>query len=210
MPPAVNSFFTAFYDSCMAPLERHLLRARRQALLAPIRGEVLEIGAGTGANLNHYPALERLVLAEPQAGFRRKLVARVGSLHRDSTRIVDAWAESLPFPDETFDAIVCTLVLCSVDNLSAALHEIWRLLRPAGTFHFIEHVSFEDGWRARAQHAMTPLWSRIAGGCRLDRHTLQEIRRFPFRIEHAHREVIAGVLPLVTAVAVRSSTTPRR
>src|SRR5689334_6732321 len=127
----------AFYDRFMRGSEEACLAQWRAELLAGLSGAVLEIGAGTGATLPAYPpAVTRLVLAEPDPHMRRKLAAKAAG----RAEVSDASAESLPFPAESFDAVVCSLVLCSVDNQLAALERIRRVLKPGGRLVFLEHV----------------------------------------------------------------------
>jgi len=109
----LSRFFAATYDRGLRRAEDAGLRDRRARLLAGLEGDVLEVGAGTGLNLEHYPAGVRLVLAEPDPYMRRLLVDRLGESSREAT-VVEATAEALPFGDNSFDAVVSTLVLCSV------------------------------------------------------------------------------------------------
>ena len=132
--------FAALYDTFNKGSEAAGMREERRQLLAGAEGATIEIGAGTGLNLDHYPeAVTRLVLAEPDRHMRRRLRQRVDALDR-AAEVVDASAERLRFPDATFDTAVVTLVLCSVPNQEVALAEIARVLRPDGRLLFIEHV----------------------------------------------------------------------
>ncbi len=122
----------ALYDTVSKGSEAAGMREERRQLLASTEGATIEIGAGTGLNLEHYPeAVTRLVLAEPDRHMRRRLRQRVDPLER-ATEVIDASAERLPFPDATFDSAVVTLVLCSVPNQEVALAEIARVLKPNG------------------------------------------------------------------------------
>src|SRR5262245_41304794 len=120
------------------------LRNRRARLLGNLEGDVLEVGAGTGLNLEHYPQGARLVLAEPDPHMRQFLLERLADSDREAS-VVEATAEDLPFADQSFDAVVSTLVLCSVSSLPEALAEIRRVLRPHGTMLLIEHVRGAGG-----------------------------------------------------------------
>src|SRR5690348_14006223 len=131
-------FFAATYDRLMAGTEKAGLRERRHDLLASASGRVLEIGAGTGANLDHYPdAVTELVLTEPEEPMARRLEAKAAESGRVVT-VVRAPAESLPFPDDSFDTAVCTLVLCTVRDPERTLAELERVLKPGGTLLFLE------------------------------------------------------------------------
>lgn len=190
--------------------ERLGMAARRRDLLAEARGSVLEIGAGTGLNLRHYPVgLERLVLAEPGA--------RMGS-HIDLDRApagVPAWierapAEELPFEDASFDTVVSTLVLCTVSDPHRAVAEIARVLRPGGRLLFLEHVRAEEGWRQAMQRRSARAWAGFADGCRCDRPTPETIES-RLRIESIERGSWRGmpaiVKPLVWGRAVAGGLT---
>src|SRR3954469_9228356 len=114
------SFNAFIYDLTLALGERRGMAARRRDLLASARGRVLELGAGTGLNLRHYPDGVDLVLSEPDPAMRARLKRRAGS----AVPVVDAGAERLPFPDDSFDTVVSTLVLCTVADPDAALAEV--------------------------------------------------------------------------------------
>ena len=124
--------FAAMYDPMMAGSEKAGLADHRRDLLANARGRVLEIGAGTGANLPYYtPAVEEVVLAEPEEPMARRLDGKLDSA-RVSARVVRASADALPFEDDAFDTVVSTLVLCTVPDQRAALAEIQRVLKSDG------------------------------------------------------------------------------
>lgn len=195
----MNALFAAVYDLAMAPVERRLLRARRAHILRGIEGDVLEIGAGTGANLPIYGPDARLVLAEPGPHMRRRLRARAPS----AVDVIDAAAERLPFADASFDAVVSTLVLCSVERVEAALSEIHRVLRPGGTLCFIEHVRATGFVRGAAQDLMTPLWRCVAGNCHLNRRTVPALRSLQFEVEIDDETVMGALFPIVTGRAVK-------
>jgi ubiquinone/menaquinone biosynthesis C-methylase UbiE len=157
------------------------LREERRQLLAAAAGATLEIGAGTGLNLEHYPeAVTRLVLAEPDEHMRRRLARRVSEV-RPSTEIVAAGVEGLPFPDESFDTVVVTFVLCSVPQQEAALAEITRVLKPGGRLLFLEHVRSDDEKLAKWQDRITPLYNVV--GCNPNRDTLAAIEASALAVE---------------------------
>ena len=188
----------ALYDPFMRRTEE-ALGPWRAELLAPLRGRVLELGAGTGVNLAHYPAgLERLVLSEPDPHFRRRLRRRLAEAARADGEVIAAPAERLPCADASFDAVVSTLVLCSVPDLHSALAEVRRVLRPGGALVFLEHVAAEDrprrlGWQRRLE----PLWRRLAGNCHLTRRTAQAIEAAGFELQSCTRESLRRALPFV-------------
>ncbi|HLI52739.1 MAG TPA: class I SAM-dependent methyltransferase [Acidimicrobiales bacterium] len=168
----MNRLAAALYDRALAGVEEAGLRRWRRELLSGLSGRVIEIGAGTGANLDLYPpAVSGLVLVEPDRNMRRRLSARAAR-HRLTVEVVPDAAEHLPFPDGCFDAAVSTLVLCSAGDPAAVLRELRRVLRPGGTLVVIEHVGAgSGGTRARWQRRIEPAWKRLAGNCHLTRDT---------------------------------------
>lgn len=171
---AYGRIFAALYDRMLAVAEDAGLRERRAALLAGARGRVLEVGAGTGANLPHYgDAVTALVVTEPEAPMARRLRERAAALPAGSApvEIVRAPAERLPFDDASFDTVVSTLVLCTVRDPARALAEIRRVLVPDGRLLFLEHVRAEDPGLAGWQDRLTPLWRRVGHGCHPNRDT---------------------------------------
>jgi ubiquinone/menaquinone biosynthesis C-methylase UbiE len=154
---------------------------RRRELLASARGRVLEVGAGTGANLPHYPAVEELILTEPSESMRKRLAPKLAESSLPA-RVVAAPAEALPVADGSVDTVVVTIALCSVDEPARALGEIRRVLADGGRLLFIEHVRGE-GRRGRWQDRVTPLWRRLFGGCHPNRDTLAAIRAAGFEVE---------------------------
>jgi SAM-dependent methyltransferase len=171
--PSLNQRFSAaIYDPFLALGERRGAAARRAALLGDLRGDVLEIGAGTGLNLPHYPAaVDGLVLTEPDPGMVARLRRRVAA-ERPGARVVPAPADSLWFPDGAFDAVVSTMVLCTVPDPAAALAEVTRVLRPGGRLVLVEHVLSPSPRLAGWQRRLAGPWAGFAAGCRCDRDTV--------------------------------------
>ena len=131
-----STIFAATYDRMSRKGEEAGLRAMRESLLAGATGRVLEIGAGTGANLGLYGAgIEGLVMTEPEAAMIRRLQPKAQE-DAPAAEIVQARAEALPFEDDSFDTVVSTLVLCGVDDQAQALREAHRVLRPGGRLLF--------------------------------------------------------------------------
>lgn len=163
--------FATLYDPVLNASERNGLAALRAGLLSEARGRTLELGAGTGLNLAHYPAaVTELVLTEPEAPMAVRLEERVRARGL-SAQVVRAGAEELPFAAGSFDTVVVTLVLCTVADLERSLAEIRRVLAPGGQLLFLEHVRHPDAARARRQARLTPIQRRVACGCHLDRDT---------------------------------------
>jgi ubiquinone/menaquinone biosynthesis C-methylase UbiE len=189
----------AVYDCFTAASEVACLRNWRAELLRGLHGQVLEVGAGTGLNLPFYPpGLARLVLSEPDAHMRRQLAAKARAQSWARAEVLDASLENLPVPAETFDAVVGTLVLCSVPRLDHALGEIHRVLKAGGRFVFLEHVAAEDRpHRLRWQRRVEPVWKRVAGNCHLTRRTADAIVAAGFAVVELRRESMRKAWPLV-------------
>jgi len=197
----------ALYDRVMAGVEEGGLTRWRSELLAPLSGTVVEIGAGTGRNLPIYPAtVNRLVLCEPDRHMRDRLVVRAEK--RRGATITAARAEALDVADGSADAVVSTLVLCSVTSPGQVLAEVRRVLRPGGRFVFIEHVAATDRpGRFAWQRRIEPIWRLLAGNCHLTRSTEQSITDSGLRIDHitraSMRRAPAIVRPSIRGVAVQ-------
>jgi ubiquinone/menaquinone biosynthesis C-methylase UbiE len=201
--PEGHRLFAALYDRLNAAAERAYMSGRRSRLLAGARGAALEIGGGTGANLPHYRNVERLVVTEPDPFMREKLRPKLAQA-RVPVEVSDAGAQALPFPDGSFDAVVSTLVLCTVPDQREALAEIRRVLRPGGRLLFIEHVR-GAGNIARWQDRIEPLWRRLLAGCHPNRDTVTAIEAVGFRVAALERfeppVPLAGFTPHVQGTA---------
>lgn len=195
----MGRLIAAFYDRAMRRTEEACLRRWRAELLRDLGGEVLEVGAGTGVNLPHYPrTLSRLVLSEPDPHMGRRLRRHARAERWERAEVLDASLDELPFPAGEFDAVVATLVLCSVPRLDRAIAEIHRVLRPGGRFVFLEHVAAEDRpGRLAWQRRVEPLWKRVAGNCHLARRTGDAIAAAGFVMEDIRRESMRKAWPLV-------------
>ena len=195
----MGRLMAAVYDRLTQSSEQACLLEWRAALLRDLAGNVLEVGAGTGANLPFYPPdVSRLVLSEPDPHMRRRLLRRVHAHRRDRAEVLDASLDQLPLPDESFDAVVGTLVLCSVPRPDLALAEILRVLKPGGRFLFLEHVAAEDRpRRLKWQRRLEPYWKRLAGNCHLTRRTADAIAAAGFVIVDLKRESMRKAWPLV-------------
>jgi SAM-dependent methyltransferase len=166
------------------------IRAGRQALVAAAEGRVLEVGAGTGFNVPYYPAgVSELVLTDRLDGMLRRAEkrARAGGRAVVTER---APVETLPFPNDSFDTVVGSLVLCSVDDQDRALGEIGRVLRPGGRYLFLEHVRSDDPKVARRQDRLEGVWKIAAMGCRPNRDTLGRITS-AFEVEEVERDELS-------------------
>ena len=177
------------YDAVMLPAEKLLGFGRqRQRTVADARGRVLELGAGTGLNLPHYPPIDELVAVEPDPYMRRRAAARIRSVDPGfPVELVPAVAEDLPFPDAAFDTVVVCLVLCTVGEPRRALAEARRVVAPEGQLLLLEHVRSPRPAVTWLQHALTPVWRNVTGGCHLDRQTVATVEAAGFRFEHLWR-----------------------
>ncbi len=170
----------ALYDHVMRSAEVACLASWRSELLASASGAVLDVGAGTGANVPFYPpTVTNVALLEPDAHMRRKLEGTVRrTTDADRFAVHSGDAESLPFAEGSFDTVVTTLLLCSVPHQDRALAEIARVLRPEGQLLYLEHVAAPLGSSLHAlQRRIEPLWKYVAGGCHVTRTTLSAIER---------------------------------
>ncbi|RZT75537.1 methyltransferase family protein [Pseudonocardia sediminis] len=175
-----HRIFAAFYDQMLAPVERSLLGPRRAALLGNLSGRVIDVGAGTGANLPFFRSADEVLAVEPDPAMRRRLAGHSSRCPAPMT-LCAAGADDLPVEDGAVDAVVFALVLCTVPEPVRALAEARRVLRRGGTLVALEHVVGHGrpaAWRRR----LDPLWTRMAAGCHLDRDTESTIRAAGFEL----------------------------
>jgi SAM-dependent methyltransferase len=204
--------FARFYDRLLAGTERAGLADMRRELLRSASGRVLELGAGTGHNLVHYTdAVTELVLEEPDPHMAARLREH---LEREGTAagqpsVIEAPAEELPFDDGSFDTVVATLVLCTVEDPARSLAEVRRVLVEGGRFLYLEHVRSARPGLARWQDWLERPWGWFAGGCHPNRATDQLLAGAGFWIDSLERDKLpkAGPLirPLIRGVAIRPS-----
>jgi ubiquinone/menaquinone biosynthesis C-methylase UbiE len=198
-------FFASIYDRFMAGTEDAGLRAHRRQLLTAARGRVLEIGAGTGANLPFYgEAVTALTCAEPEEPMSRRLAQRIATQSR-AVEILAASAERLPVADAQFDTVVSTLVLCTVPDQARVLGELRRVLKPGGTLLFLEHVRSDDPKVAAWQDRLNGFNRLVAYGCNCNRATVAAIRAAGFTITSLTQDTLPKaprfVRPLVVGTA---------
>jgi ubiquinone/menaquinone biosynthesis C-methylase UbiE len=154
------------------------LAQHRDRLLAGLTGRVIDVGAGNGLNFDHYPpAVEQVLAVDPEPHLRG-IAGRKAAQAPVVVQVVDGVAGDLPAADESFDAAVCSLVLCSVPDQHLALADIRRVLRPGGQLRFLEHVRADTAGLARIQQVLdATVWPRLAGGCHTGRDTAAAIER---------------------------------
>ncbi len=185
------SFLTAFFfDRFMAKTEEACLKEWRRELLKQVSGEVLEIGAGTGANLEFYSdSVTRLVLTEPDKHMQKLLTIKVNNYNLENVEVSNGTVEHIKVQNESFDYVVSSLVCCSVKDLKICLQEIRRVLRPEGSLVFLEHVAAANGTlKKRWQNRINPIWKIFMGNCHLNRETEQAIVEHGFEIIQIERE----------------------
>jgi ubiquinone/menaquinone biosynthesis C-methylase UbiE len=186
--------------SCESGMEE-----KRRQVLSRALGRTLEIGAGTGINLEHYgPEVTELVLSEPDPHMMRQLRRKVNGSER-GVEVVHAPAEDLPFEDGSFDTVTLVYVLCTVPDPGAGLAEIARVLKPGGRLLFIEHVRARDEGLARWQDRLHGPWKVFANGCHCNRDTVGAIEESGLQPEDVERGEIPKVPPIVRPMAFGSA-----
>ncbi len=182
-PSKGHRWFAATYDLLMRPQEGVMAPLRR-FVAGQATGRVLEIGCGTGLNLLYYDwsKLQSLDAAEPDPFMLERAKRRAAALPEASLTFHEAPGEALPFPDATFDTVVASLVLCTVDDPQRTLREVRRVLKPTGVLRLVEHVR-GDGWLGRLQDAVQPVYGWFAAGCHANRRTEDAVRAAGFRLE---------------------------
>lgn len=172
--------FARLFSRVAVRMDEEGFREYRQRLVAGLSGRMIEIGAGTGANFAHYPAAVESVLAvEPEPYLRAQATATAAA----RIQVIDGVAEQLPAGDGEFDAAVVSLALCSVKDPAKAIAEIHRVVRPGGSFRFLEHVRGEGGLVTVQRIADATLWPLFAGGCHTGRDTVAAVRSAGFTID---------------------------
>jgi len=201
-----NHIFPRLMD---AGLSGDLHRKYRRQTLARAHGAVLEIGFGTGLNLECYPPeVERLVALDTASVLEGRVSARIEAAPFPVQRVTMDAADRLPFEDGEFDTVTSTWTLCSIGHLPAALAELIRVLKPEGEFLFLEHGRAEAKGVARVQDALNPIQNVIGCGCNLNREIDDEIERAGFRITGLERFTVPGVPRALASVYLGAALPP--
>jgi ubiquinone/menaquinone biosynthesis C-methylase UbiE len=179
-----HRWFAYFYSRFIANAEQKQYAEPRHRIMEGLRGRIVEIGAGSGTNFSYYPAGVQIEATEPDPHMLKRAKAKLEEIHSTNITVQQAPAEKLPFDDASFDHALCTWVLCTVDDLPATLAEIRRVLKPEGTFRFMEHVGNDNSafWGG-AQNVIAPVWHWMGAGCRLNQRTQRAIEQAGFRLD---------------------------
>ncbi len=176
-------WFSRFYARISARMDAEGMAGLRHELLANLAGHVVEIGAGNGRNFAHYPPTVTGVDAVEPEPFLRQLATRAAADAPVPVTVHAGTAEHLPLPEDSADAVVLCLVMCSLPNLPTALTEARRVLRPGGTLHFLEHVVADTpGLRAVQRGLDATVWPRLCGGCHTTTDPVAAITKAGFTI----------------------------
>jgi ubiquinone/menaquinone biosynthesis C-methylase UbiE len=209
-PEVRHPLFARMFDRMASKTDRQGAAEHRERLLAGLSGRVLEVGAGNGLNFPRYPDAVTDVLAVEPEGYLRAEAERAAQSAPVPITVVDGLADRLPAADASHDAVVASLVLCSVPDQPAALAEARRVLRPGGELRFYEHVLSEERGLSRLQNAVAWFWPLVGGGCHPNRATMDAIVDAGFEIERCERFtfrpsiVMAPVAPHVIGTASRA------
>jgi ubiquinone/menaquinone biosynthesis C-methylase UbiE len=203
-----NKIFPYLMDWSMSA---SFLAKYRRETLAHVKGDVLEIGFGTGLNLSYYPEdIHRLVTVDPNPGANQLAQKRI-QMSPISVEQKILSGEKLPMQDETFDSVVSTFTLCSIPNLTQALQEIYRVLKPGGQFFFVEHGLSREPEVQVWQNRLTPVQKVIADGCHLNRNIKQLVERQfgTLTVEEGYAENLPKVLAyFYRGVATKAPQSP--
>jgi ubiquinone/menaquinone biosynthesis C-methylase UbiE len=199
---ALRGRFNAAFFRVMDPYVEWTLRSRKQHVFAGLPREVVEIGPGVGANLRHLPAGSILVAVEPNRYMHGPL-RDAAQRHGVQLDLCERMAEHTGLPDNSADAVISSLVLCSVSDPAAVLAEVRRILRPGGTFRFLEHVVARPATPTRAaQRILRRPWAWIFEGCSCERDLEQSVRAAGFESVTIDRyRVHTPFLPFNTHIA---------
>ena len=189
-----DKIFAFLYDLVNQSVEPKLVKFREMTAGAA-SGDVLEIGAGTGANFTFYKHDAELTILEKNKYMFPKIIDSASKAQIDVTS-VRGNSFNLPFADNSFDSIVTTLVLCTVDDLEATLSEITRVLKSGGMFYFYEHVKSPEGFRGSFEDYINPIWKYLTNGCNLNRDLEKAISSCGFEKIYLQNHQLSVGLPI--------------
>jgi ubiquinone/menaquinone biosynthesis C-methylase UbiE len=199
---AWHRVFATLYDAAFTLAELRGLREVRRTLVGTATGRVIELGAGTGLNLEHYSRdVSSLLLTEPDPYMAAKLRQRAAGFS-PSASVAQSRAEEIPCEDASVDAVISTLVLCTVAEPRLVLDEVARVLRPGGVFLFAEHVRATSPRAAAWQDRLNGLWGLYACGCHCNRDTVALIRDSPLHLRTTREDRLRWISPLTRTLIV--------
>lgn len=190
------------YADCLLPKIVHLVcsakanEEQRGRVIPRAKGIVLEIGIGSGLNLPHYDAsrVSRVIGVDPSSEMLR-MAERAAESAPFDVELLGLPGEEIPLEDNSVDTVLLTYTLCSIPDTRQALQQMGRVLKPGGRLLFCEHGASPDESVRRWQDRLTPLWSKLGGGCRLNREIPRLIEAGGFRIVEMERRYIQGWRP---------------
>ena len=192
--------FAGYYDKFLQKAEEAGLSESRRQVVSYAKGRTLEIATGTGLNLPYYTSsVTELVLTEPYSHMLAQLRDKVEKAGYQAS-VVQAYAEDLPFPDQSFDTVVATMILCSAEKPGLVLSEIARVLKPNGQYLFLEHVRNPNPKVARRQDQVQPAWYLFGNGCHCNRDTVTTLMESQFNVEELNRGHIPHAWSIVEAM----------
>ncbi len=187
----------ALYDTLYWPWEKLIVRGLRRKLWKDVpAGKVLEIGPGTGVNFQHHPVGASVTAVELSSKMLNRSRRRTGESKSD-VQVIGGDAESLDFPDDSFDAAAATFVYCSVPDQAAGLRELKRVVKPGGTIHLLEHVRIDGPVIGRLMDLWDPIAVRV-GGAHINRRTADAVSAAGLIVEHEERHGPGGLIRLIT------------
>ena len=196
-----HRWVAAVYDWFNSASESRVMREYRPIIMGEATGRVLEIGIGTGFSLPYYRQDDEVIGIEPDPHMLKQARKRLTKLGLTNVELRPGRAEALPFEDSSFDAVVSSLVLCTVRDVPRSLAEAKRVLKPDGTFRFMEHVRSDESFMGTIQDWITPIWRWLAAGCHANRRTEQAIVAAGFQIEQLWRLSVPPGQRLIVGIA---------
>lgn len=194
-----HPIFSRFYILSQGMLEKYVgpIRAMHNSSAS---GRTLVIGAGTGLDIQYIGEnVKELVLVEPDPAMAEYL-----KQHYAKYQVVQCMAEHLSMESEQFDTVLTSLVLCSVDQVGLVLEEIARVLKPGGQYLFFEHVAHDHTVPRFIQNALNPMWSKMAGGCMLNRDIVRELQQSTLELTEYRIAKQHFLVPMVVGRALKS------
>lgn len=192
-----DHIFPKFYDFVV---QHKAFDALREDFLKDAEGNILEIGIGTGLNLDLYPErVKEITAIDPNPGMEKELKKKLKH-HRMQVHFFQTGAEALPFEDGTFQTVVSTLTLCSIPDLTKALSEIRRVLKPNGKFLFLEHGLSHDRWVAKVQYVLNPVQKRVGCGCQLTVDVENELKKAGLKINSIKKFYLADAPKFIGSI----------